>query len=299
MDWAGVGREHEACTMNAQLAGALAAAAELARHLERPRVAVRYDAAANRIRAALNARHWDAARGVYVDMVDRQSGKQYPRVSQHANAAMILWGGAPADRWAGMINRITDPERVTFTAIAPVVPTGQPLNEEEGVVLANTFYSHFVQCALVKAGRGDLVLGMIRKRYNPMIERGATTLWESYEPTASLCHGFSATPTYQLTSGLLGLRPEGLSFARLRIAPLPTDLERLEGLLDTVHGGVEARLFNDRDQLRLEANLPEGLNFEVSAPEGWSLVEGPSSGNAIRSGHEFKWIFQRRTPASH
>ncbi|MEO0500711.1 MAG: alpha-L-rhamnosidase N-terminal domain-containing protein, partial [Pseudomonadota bacterium] len=115
MDWSGVGRAGEACTLNAQLAGCLDAAAALADQLQMPRKADTYRADANAIRHALDRRHWDEARGVYVDMVDPENGEQNPRVSQHANAAMILWGDAPADRWPRMIDYISDPERITFT----------------------------------------------------------------------------------------------------------------------------------------------------------------------------------------
>jgi alpha-L-rhamnosidase len=73
MDWAGLGRHGEACALNAQLAGCLTAAAELADALERPRLAQHYRSVAADIQAALNARHWDEARGVYVDSVDPES----------------------------------------------------------------------------------------------------------------------------------------------------------------------------------------------------------------------------------
>lgn len=278
MDWAGLGREHEACALNAQLAGALDAAASMAHHIDRPRVERRYRLAADQIRQALNERHWDDARGVYVDMVVATSGEQLPRVSQHSNAAMILWGHAPRSRWDRMIARITDPARLCFTAIAPVVPAGQKLDEREGVVLANTFYGHFVQCALVKAGYGDLILAMQRDRYRSMLDLGATTLWENYEPTASLCHGFSASPTYQLTTGILGLRPELPGFGRLVIAPLVTNLTAIHASLDTVHGLVKASLTRTESDLHLDIKIPHGLPFEFRAPAGWHCVTGPKEG---------------------
>lgn len=287
MDWAGVGRDGEACTLNAQLAGCLVAASEMAAAIERPRVARRCAELARRIRAALDTRHWDERRGVYVDCVDPASGVPAPRVSQHANAAMILWGGAPRARWARMIERISDPARLTFTAAPPIAPSGDRLDEQEGVVLANTFYSHFVQCALIAAGRADLVIALLRARYGPMLARGATTLWESFEPTASLCHGFSATPTYQLTTGILGLSPAADGFARLRIAPQPGGLGEVAGTLRTVRGPIEARLRSMEDALLMDAALPDDLDFVVEAPAGWSLADGAASGTGGRRAWRF------------
>jgi alpha-L-rhamnosidase len=272
MDWAGVGRAGEACTLNAQFAGCLTAAAEMADCLARPRVAAHYRAAAGEVQAALNTRHWDARRDVYVDCVDPVTGAQDPRVSQHANAAMILWGGAPETRWSAMLDRVCDPARLTFTAAPPVVPMGDPLDSETGVVLANTFYSHFVYAALLRAGRADTVLALMRRFYGPMLAKGATTLWESFAPTASLCHGFSASPTYHLVHGIAGLQPGGDGFAGLHFAPQPGDLTVLSARLETLAGPVAVDLTAERDSLAATLTLPPTMPLTITPPPGFVLV---------------------------
>ena len=57
-----------------------------------------------------------------------------------------------------MVAFISDPARIKFTAAPPIAPTGEPFDPAHDVVLANTFYSHFVYRALAKAGRFDAVL---------------------------------------------------------------------------------------------------------------------------------------------
>jgi alpha-L-rhamnosidase len=288
MDWAGVGRHGEALTLNAQLAGCFDAAAAMADALEMPRAAIRYRMRADAICTALNARHWDTSRQIYVDCVDPVTGAQEPRVSQHGNAAMVLWGRAPQDRWPAIMERIGDATRLTFTAAPPIAPTGEALDPMEGVVLANTFYSHFVQCAFVRAGRSDLLLDLLRRRYGPMLARGATTLWESFEPTASLCHGFSATPTYQLVTGLLGLQPDSDGFGSLRIAPLPTQVDWLEATLPTVNGEINARMERQGKRWTMLATFPTDMPFQWVTPSGFSLIGGPLSG----VGGTHRWVLQ-------
>jgi hypothetical protein len=278
IDWSGVGRHGEALTLNAQLAGCFDASADMADALQMPSAASRYRASAIAICESLNNRHWDEARGIYVDCVDPLTAFQEPRVSQHGNAAMILWGCAPENRWHRMIERVSDPARLTFTAAAPIAPEGETLDPQEGVVLANTFYSHFVQCAFIKAGRADLVLDLIRNRYGPMLHKGATTLWESFAPTASLCHGFSATPTYQLVTGLLGLQPSADGFASVRIAPLPTDLSHVECRFGTVVGELTARLDRNDQGWMMKASLPDTMAFHFVTPHGFARVSGLESG---------------------
>ncbi|MEO1407709.1 MAG: hypothetical protein AAFV54_14650, partial [Pseudomonadota bacterium] len=275
MDWSGVGREGEACTLNAQLAGCYAAAADMADVMEMPRVVNRYRNQAASIQEALNARHWDEARGVYVDCVDPETGTQDKRVSQHANAVMILWGGAPLERWPSMIDWITDKDRITFTAAPPITPEGETLDPETGVVMANTFYAHFLFEALAKAGRNDLLFTMIRERYTPMIEAGATTLWESFEPTASLCHGFSASPTWQMSARILGITRIGSG--NVHFAPDLLDLSSAEGVVPVKEGDIEVRLRRENDGFTATLKGPISLSYSVAAPQGHRLAS-PSSG---------------------
>ena len=274
MDWAAHGRHGEAAALNAQLAGAFGGAARLAAALGYGRARRRYQGCAARIAAALDARHWDARRGVYVDMVDPATGAQEPRVSQHANGAAILWGVAPRRRWRSIVARITDPARLTFTAAPPIVPDGEALDPESGVVLANTFYSHFVYRALCKTGRFDLVVRSLRARYGPMLARGATTLWESFEPTASLCHGFSTTPVYQLSTEALGVAPLAPGFARFRLAPQPADLDWARGVVPTVRGDIEVAWERRGDEVAMDITVPEGAEARVVAPAGYRIVDG-------------------------
>ncbi|HZF43030.1 MAG TPA: alpha-L-rhamnosidase N-terminal domain-containing protein [Sphingomonadaceae bacterium] len=259
MDWAAVGRKGEAATLNAQLVGALDTAARLADALEYGRAAARYRGRIAEMRAALE-RHWDPRRGAYVDIVDPSSGRQDLRMSQHANAAMILWGGAPPERWPSMVARITDPARLTFTPGPPIAPEGEVLDAENGVVLANTFYSHFVYSALARAGRVDLALQGMRERYGPMLECGADTLWESFDPTASLCHGFSASPTHQLTSHVLGLAPGADGWRTLAFGPDLAGLEHAQGSVETMRGTVSVELAKDgAGAIDVELTLPDDV----------------------------------------
>jgi len=294
MDWAALGRHGEAAALNAQLAGTLRAASRLATALQYPRAARRYEALAVRIAAAVDARHWDARRGVYVDVVDPATGRQEPRVSQHANGAAILWDVAPQHRWSSIVARITDRDRLTFTAAPPIKPDGEVLDPENGVVLANTFYSHFVYRALCKAGRFDLVLGLIRDRYGPMLARGATTLWESYEPTASLCHGFSATPVYQLSTEVLGVAPLAPGFETFRIAPQPAELDWARGVVPSVHGDIEVAWERRGQELTIDLAVPEATEAELVPPPGFQLTGG---GNRLLPGRHHRRAVRRQAPS--
>ena len=207
-------------------------------------------------------------------MVDPVTGERDPRVSQHGNAACILWDIAPREQWDSMVAYMTNPQRMKFTAAPPIAPTGDPYDAEHDVVRANTFYSHFVYRALCRAGRFDHALALMRAHYGRMLARGATTLWESFEPTASLCHGFSATPVYQLSTEVLGVFPLEPGFTRFRVSPQLADLAYARGVFPTVRGDVRVAWEHRGDGIELEIGVPDGTRAQLTPPDGYHIAAG-------------------------
>ncbi|MFN9848309.1 MAG: MGH1-like glycoside hydrolase domain-containing protein, partial [Alphaproteobacteria bacterium] len=282
MDWAGLGRSDQALALNAQLAGAYRAAAVVGRAVGAERAAQTYEARATRMTTQLDADHWDEVRGVWVDMVEPRQGVQRPRVSQHGVAALTLWGNPDRDRVARACAWATDPERETWTAAPPVVPVsgGQPLDEDRGVVMANTFYGHFVGEALSRHGQRQVALANIRRRFEPMIAAGSTTLWEAMTPFASLCHGFSASPTYFLSRHVLGVSPAAPGFERIQFSPDLIDLEYAEGIVPA--GDRDLRIFLERTDLGFDARIEGGGDaIDVVAAPGLVLTALQQSGDQI------------------
>jgi alpha-L-rhamnosidase len=284
MDWADIGRAGEAGALNAQLAGTFDAAAGLARVSGWQREAERLHARARKIAAALNDRHWDERRGVYVDMVDAATGAQQLKVSQHTNAAIALWTDSPPERIKRALDRITESHRLTFTAARPIAPHGQQLDPEHGVVVANTFYAHFVYEALCRHGRLKDALRMMRERFGPMLARGATTLWESFEPSASLCHGFSASPTYQMSRRILGIAPIEAGFSAVEFAPDLADLDFARGVIPTAHGDIEVALERRAGGFEARLHAPPNVRVELKAARGWTLhAESEPAAGEVRA----------------
>jgi hypothetical protein len=173
-----------------------------------------------------------------------------------------------------MAHYISDPTRVKFTAAPPIAPTGEAFDSEQDVVLANTFYSHFVYRALAKAGRFDAALRLVRERYGDMLARGATTLWESFAPTASLCHGFSATPVFQLSTEVLGVEPLAPGATRFRFAPQPADLSFARGVFPTAAGDVRIDWVRRANRIELALEVPPGARAELVDPAGFTFGAG-------------------------
>ena len=115
---------------------------------------------------------------------------------------------------------------------------------------------HHVHRALIAAGRHDDLLDNIRRRWGAMLEAGATTIWEVWHPLVSQCHGWSTTPTFDLSTEVLGVAPLEPGFSRVRIAPQPVDLAWAKGVFPTVKGDMAVSWQRDDRSFRLEASLP-------------------------------------------
>src|SRR5262249_40985228 len=154
-------------------------------------------------------------RGVYVDAADLLGPRR--RVSQHTNSLAILSGCAPASRWERMLDYILDPDRLVVTLTPSDVAEdfsvllrtqwehpsrSRKFDEETNVVAAQPFFRHFVHQAAAEAGRRDIIPGLCRQ-WAPQLAAGNGTLaevWSALGTNFSRAHGWSATPTFDLTT---------------------------------------------------------------------------------------------------
>jgi alpha-L-rhamnosidase len=264
IDWADVDRRGQCTALNALYHAALQHAADLARLAGAPSLSRRYRRLARAVRNALNARLWDEARGVYVDACFE--GEQSRRVSQQANAACIALGVAPRARWPRILAYVLDDSRLkaTSTELGEIGPAN--FDEEHDIVLAQPFFMHFVHRALAAAGRHHDLLDNLRRRWGAMLEAGSSTFWEHWHGEESQCHAWSATPTFDLSTEVLGVRPLAPGFARFAVEPHPAGLDWARGAFPSPAGDIAVAWKRGEDSFRLEAGVPPGCRARVAIP---------------------------------
>ncbi len=265
IDWAEVDRRGECTALNALYHAALRHAAGLARLARTPSLARRYRNLARAVREAINARLWDDARGVYIDAC--VEGAQSRRVSQQANAACIALGVAPRAHWSRIFASILDESRLkaTGTGLGDVGGAAQ-LDEEHDVVLAQPFFMHHLHRALAAAGRQGDLLDNIRRRWGAMLEAGSSTFWEHWHGEASQCHAWSATPTFDLSTEALGVRPLEPGFVRFAVEPRTAGLNWARGAFPSPAGEITVSWEREKGRFRLEVEVPQGCRARVSIP---------------------------------
>lgn len=278
VDWAELDKQGQVTALNAQFVAALAVAERLARLVEAPRDAARFAQMGEAVSTAVNDLLWDETRGVYADA--RQNGVLSRHISQQSNAATIAFGVAPAERWPRIFDVILDEERLVLTRFGNAQATAVPFDESRDVALAQPFYMHFLHRALARAGRQEAIVNNIRQRWGAMIAAGDRTFRESWQiiPLTSLCHAWAGTPTYDLSTEVLGVKSLTPGFRQFRVEPHPAGLTWAKGTFPSPFGeiGVDWRLVDGRISLNL--TVPEGTEAEVLLP-GWdtAVIVGPGN----------------------
>ncbi len=221
---------------------------------------------------------WDEARGVYVDAIG-ESGRSR-RISQHTNGTALLGDLIPRARVSRVIDRISSPGtsplggRLVVTETSADVrtdgriPTYQyekpdDFDEERDVVAAQPWFCRFLHEGYFAHGRTDLILDSLL-RWNVLSGTGTLQeFWDAEPGRSSRCHGWSSSPTFDLTSYVLGVRPLEPGWGRLVVDPQSGPMDRISGTVATRHGWIEAEV----ERGSLEVELPKGVVAEIGGAE--------------------------------
>ena len=287
VEWAALDKSGISAAINGLYLLALKAARSIAIALEFGHAEALYQCKIDTVTNSLRSYFWDDQRGLYADACHPETGKLSRRFSQQTNALMILSGAAPDNQISVLLSTIAKHENTRVSPMPPLVMGDQDFDEDLHIVRANTFFAHFLYDALIKTGMVTQALAFMRTNLGPMLEAGAQTIWESYDPTASLCHAFSASPVYHLSAGVLGVRPTAPGFQSFTITPQAGDLDWAKGTYPTPDGEIEVSWHINGDRMQISVIAPSGLQGTLIAPNGWHFVGGggPFEGitNAILS----------------
>ena len=212
---------------------ALQRAAELEEGVGMRGAGADYRARAEAVRAAVRARAWDSARGLFRDAPDISA------YSQQTNVLAVLANAVSSAEQRGLMERV-----LADTTLTP----------------ASYYFSFYVLEALQKAGLGDRYIEQLAP-WQAMLKLGLTSAPENPEPTRSDTHAWAAHPNYGLLATVLGVRPSSPGFRTVRIAPALGPLRRAEGRVAHPLGDIDVQLVRERQRgLRAEITLPRGLS---------------------------------------
>lgn len=144
------------------------------------------------------------------------------------------------------------------------------LNDE--ILPITTPYMKFYElAALCEIGEQAKVLDFVKAYWGGMLKLGATTIWETFDPSLpadqhyamynrpfgkSLCHAWGANPVYLMGRYFLGVYPVAPGYETYRIEPNLGGLEWMEGSVPTPSGDIRIKM--DKKQIVIETAASQG-----------------------------------------
>jgi hypothetical protein len=194
---------------------------------------------------------WDDTKQAYPDAI-RDDGSISPSVCQHTSFLSLLYDVVPKEHAAAAVNNVTNPP-------PKMVKVGSP------------FAALYLYEACEKLGLDDTILQEIYRQYLPMLEAGATTVWESFPsgttggqdwPTRSHCHAWSSAPSRFLNRIVLGIKDTSPGAATVQISPRLNGLTWARGTTATARGPVSVSWKLDGQTLNVTYTAPAGVKTE-------------------------------------
>ncbi|HUJ31915.1 MAG TPA: alpha-L-rhamnosidase C-terminal domain-containing protein [Candidatus Acidoferrum sp.] len=173
--------------------------------------------------------------------------------------------------------------------------------------MISPYYNFYAISAMAHAGHRRKTLDWIRKYWGGMIDEGATSFWEGYDPSwpkddfhanlqaddgkgyyTSLAHGWSSGPTVWLSEEILGVRPTAGGFLEATIRPDLAGLEWARGAVPTPAGLIRLD-YKSAKGLDARIEIPPGVHALISMPvcpnQNWTFVDkGRVTGRPAENG---------------
>jgi hypothetical protein len=223
----------------------------------------KYTQLADDLSAKLVAAFWSNEKQAFVH--NREQGVQSGQITPFTNMFAILFNYLDKEKVEAVKrNVLLNPDALKIT----------------------TPYMRFYELeALCMLGEHSHVLQEIRDYWGGMLDLGATSFWEKYNPAEtgtehlamygrpygkSLCHAWGASPLYLFGKYYLGVQPETEGYKTFSIRPVLAGLEWMEGAVPTPEGDI--KVYMDKKQIKVSASSGEGYLYFTSASKPRSNV---------------------------
>jgi hypothetical protein len=219
------------------------------------------------IAEAYNHELWNADKGLYRDgkafVTSVKPGhwlpadKEMETFSVQNNSLAVLYDLAPPDRQQTVINNMLKTS---------------PVN-------ATPYFMHYVLSAIAHAGLFDQY-GVAQMHAWHIVPETQTCLEMGTRGDHS--HGWIGTPTYQMSSVILGIKPTGPAFSTFSICPSLCNLTFAKGSVPTPHGKIDVDWARSADdKLILKVTVPAGAQASLAFPVGTSRKPVVSSNGKV------------------
>jgi alpha-L-rhamnosidase len=216
---------------------------------------------------------------------DRDNVARYSKLSVELKQKIVdtFWSDKRNAFVHSRNNGVLSPEVTRYTNMFAIlfdyVDQEKKLMIKENVILNDTIlkittpYMKFYElAALCEIDEKEKVLQFVKDYWGGMINLGATTVWEAYDPTQkgdehyamygrpfgkSLCHAWGANPVYLFGKYLLGVKPLTPGYKTYLIEPSLAGLQWIKGKVPTPNGNIE--VYADKKMMKIKTVEGTGI----------------------------------------
>ncbi len=248
-------RYGQSTALNAMYYATLLKAADIASLVGDPASQELWQGKANTVKINLNALLYLPDQGRYLTNI--YNGEAYPP-TLYAQAWALAYGLVPDSEQSRVADALL--ELLSSDPAAPNV---------------GTYGYYWILEALGQAGTYDQALILIKSYYGRLIDRGATTWWENFladeNYSNALSHGWGSSPTWFLTSYILGVRQ--VASDEWTLQPAIDTLQYVSGTMPLAQGTLQTSWQRTgcssgmaTDITHLELNAPLGTHGQLILP---------------------------------
>ena len=191
---------------------------------------------------------WNEERGLFADCYS--NGQRSESYTLHSNV-LAMYGSLP------------NPKDYN-TIFENIFLEESPYYKLPTTNLLNPFFNYFVLETAFGLNKREWAIDFIKWYWGDMIEAGASTWWEFFNPTlktiptmnSSLCHGYGVSPNIYVFTDIVGIRPAAPGYKQVYFNPLPGPVEWVKSKIPTPHGYISVDWITNREG---------GLDIEIKA----------------------------------
>lgn len=206
-----------------------------------------YAKTADTLTERVNSFFWSEEKGAFIDSYE--SGKCH--VTRHANIFAVMYGIATESQREAIVKNV--------------------LLNDEITQITTPYFEGYELDVFGMLGNFDYIENKINTYWKGMLDLGATTVWEEYNPEntgiehykmygakyeKSLCHAWGAAPIYLLGKYFLGVAPTSDGFDTFTVTPHLGGFEYIKGTVPIKDG--EVRVYLSKNELSVTATRDGG-----------------------------------------
>lgn len=206
-----------------------------------------YGKKSDTLKVNINKFYWNNELGAYIDSYE--SGKN--NVTRHANIFAVMYDIASPEQVESILKNVLKNDNITK--------------------ITTPYFEGYELDVLGKLGELGEIEDMLASYWGRMLELGADTIWEEFDPShsgaehyamygskyaKSLCHAWGAAPVYLFGRYYLGVYPTSAGYGEFNAEPRLGGLNEIKGTVP-INGG-EVRILLNKKRLCITATKSGG-----------------------------------------